>query len=125
MVSPAEKRPVSGHSKAWIPGGGESRKPRAGGGGGLSSVTDDHYHLAQGILSKGCKGSTQWRECLCWTSSRPPGPQYKGIKKKEKRWQKEKELVVGSSGQPMPQPLQADGTEHGPVTQGPHHMVLT
>lgn len=44
---------------------------------------------------------------------------------KEKRWQKEKELVVGSSGQPMPQPLQADGTEHGPVTQGPHHMVLT
>lgn len=35
------------------------------------------------------------------------------------------ESVVGDSGQPMPQPLQADGTEDGPVRYGPHHMVLT
>lgn len=33
--------------------------------------------------------------------------------------------LVGSSGQPMPQPLQADDTKHGPVMHWPHHMELT
>lgn len=65
-------------------------------------MTDDHYHLAQGILSKGCKGLTQWRECLCWTSSRPPGPQYKGIKKKGGR--KRKNWWLGVLGSPCLSP---------------------
>lgn len=42
-------------------------------------------------------------------------------KEKEKKGDRKRktELVVGVSGQPMPQPLQADDAEHGPVRYGP------
>lgn len=46
-------------------------------------------------------------------------------KQRKKGGRKRKTELVGSSGQPMPQSPQADGTEHGPVRHGPHHMVLT
>ena len=56
MVSPAEKRPGSGHSCTSLKPGyllEEGKQEPQAGGEELSSVTDEHCNLAQGSKSSG------------------------------------------------------------------------